>query len=126
MERKQKPCYTVENYAKERDSMQSTELEKNTTNLAFNGTFAENGAKQHDDVLLMCKDTPVYNISNGAVLNEPLLPGAIRHGTLNKCEEVLESEKLPQSQRALTERRVDALKIALTLIEKEQTEHNKF
>ena len=40
--------------------------------------------------------------------------------TLNKCEKVLESEKLPQSQRTLTERRVAALKIALALIEKEQ------
>ena len=40
--------------------------------------------------------------------------------TLNKCEKVLESEKLPQSQRTLTERRVAALKIALTLIEREQ------
>jgi hypothetical protein len=40
--------------------------------------------------------------------------------TLKKCEKVLESEKLPQSQRTLTERRVAALKIALTLIEKEQ------
>jgi GNAT superfamily N-acetyltransferase len=39
--------------------------------------------------------------------------------TLNKCEKVLESEKLPQSQRTLTERRVTALKIALALIEKE-------
>ncbi|MDR3120204.1 MAG: hypothetical protein LBU58_02545 [Clostridiales bacterium] len=39
--------------------------------------------------------------------------------TLQKCEKVLESKKLPQSQRTLTERRVDALKIALTLIERE-------
>jgi PhnB protein len=38
---------------------------------------------------------------------------------LSKCEKVLESEKLPQSQRTLTERRVAALKLALTLIEKE-------
>jgi hypothetical protein len=41
--------------------------------------------------------------------------------TLLKCEKVLESEKLPQSQRTLTERRVAALKIALTLIKREQT-----
>jgi catechol 2,3-dioxygenase-like lactoylglutathione lyase family enzyme len=41
--------------------------------------------------------------------------------TLHKCEKVLEIEKLPQSQRTLTERRVDALRIALTLIEREQT-----
>jgi hypothetical protein len=40
--------------------------------------------------------------------------------TLRKCEKVLESEKLPQSQRTLTERRLAALKIALTLIEREQ------
>jgi hypothetical protein len=29
--------------------------------------------------------------------------------TLKKCEKVLESEKLPQAQRSLTERRVVAL-----------------
>ena len=40
--------------------------------------------------------------------------------TFNKCEKVLESEKLPQSQRTLTERRVAALKLALALIEREQ------
>ena len=66
--------------------MQSSEFEKNATDLAFNGTSAENSANQHDDVLLMCKDTPVYNISNNAVLNEQLLPGAIRHGTLTYSE----------------------------------------
>ena len=40
--------------------------------------------------------------------------------TLNKCEKVLESDKLPKSQITLTERRVAALKIALTLIEKDR------
>ena len=40
--------------------------------------------------------------------------------TLKKCEKVLESDKLPQSQRTLTERRVAALKLALALIEREQ------
>ena len=40
--------------------------------------------------------------------------------TLNKCEKVLESEKLPQPQRTLAERRVSALKIALSLIERER------
>ncbi|MDR3050933.1 MAG: hypothetical protein LBU67_04355 [Oscillospiraceae bacterium] len=40
--------------------------------------------------------------------------------TLHKCEKVLESEKLPQSQRTLTGRRVAALKVALTLIERER------
>ena len=44
--------------------------------------------------------------------------------TLRKCEKVLESAKLPQSQRTLTERRVAALKIALTLIEREQSEND--
>jgi hypothetical protein len=44
--------------------------------------------------------------------------------TLRKCEKVLESEKLPQSQRTLTERRVAALKIALVLIEREQSEND--
>ena len=40
--------------------------------------------------------------------------------TLSKCEKVLENKKLPQSQRTLTERRVVALKLALTLIDREQ------
>jgi hypothetical protein len=44
--------------------------------------------------------------------------------TLRKYEKVLESEKLPQSQRTLTERRVAALKIALTLIEREQSKND--
>jgi len=35
------------------------------------------------DLLLMCKDTPVYNISTGRILNKKLLPGAILKGTLN-------------------------------------------
>ena len=39
--------------------------------------------------------------------------------TLKKCEKVLENDKLPQSQRTLTERRVAALKLSLTLIERE-------
>jgi hypothetical protein len=42
--------------------------------------------------------------------------------TLKKCEKVLESGKLPQSQRTLTERRVAALKLALTLITREQSQ----
>jgi len=40
--------------------------------------------------------------------------------TLKKCEKVLASDKLPQPQRTLTERRVAALHIALALIEREQ------
>jgi len=40
--------------------------------------------------------------------------------TLNKCKKVLESDKLPQSQRTLTERRVTALKLALILVGREQ------
>ena len=39
--------------------------------------------------------------------------------TLNKCEKVLESEKLPKAQRTLTQRRVEALRVALALIAKE-------
>ena len=46
--------------------------------------------------------------------------------TLSKCEKVLKSARLPQSQRTLTKRRVAALKLALSLIEKEQRqEHSK-
>jgi hypothetical protein len=44
--------------------------------------------------------------------------------TLRKCEKVLESAKLPQSQRTLMERRVTALKIALTLINREQSKND--
>jgi len=40
--------------------------------------------------------------------------------TLNKCEKVLESNKLPKPQRTLTERRAAALKLALKLIERGQ------
>lgn len=40
--------------------------------------------------------------------------------TLNKCEKVLESEKLKPAQRTLTQRRVSALEIALSLIERER------
>jgi predicted RNA binding protein with dsRBD fold (UPF0201 family) len=39
--------------------------------------------------------------------------------TLKKCEKVLESPRLLQAQRTLTQRRVRALEIALELIEKE-------
>jgi hypothetical protein len=39
--------------------------------------------------------------------------------TLNKCEK-MDMEKLGKSQRTLLERRIAALKIALSLIEKEQ------
>ena len=35
------------------------------------------------DLLLMCKDTPVFNISSGKIMNEKLLPGAILKGTLD-------------------------------------------
>jgi len=42
------------------------------------------------------------------------------YSTLKKCEKVLENDKLPQSQRTLTARRVAALKLALKLIEREQ------
>jgi len=40
--------------------------------------------------------------------------------TKKKCDKVLESTKLPQSQRTLLERRIAALKTALVLIEREQ------
>lgn len=40
--------------------------------------------------------------------------------TLHKCEK-MDIEKLGKSQRTLLERRIDALKVALALIEKEQT-----
>jgi hypothetical protein len=42
--------------------------------------------------------------------------------TLLKCEKVGESNKLGASQRTLLNRRIAALKVALTLIEKELTE----
>ena len=35
------------------------------------------------DLLLMCKDAKVYNITQNIVLNQNLLPGCILHGTLN-------------------------------------------
>jgi hypothetical protein len=36
-----------------------------------------------DALILMCKDTPVYDIVNRIVLHADLLPGAMRHGTLD-------------------------------------------
>ncbi len=41
--------------------------------------------------------------------------------TLQKCEKI-DIAKLGKSQRTLLERRIAALKVALTLIKKEQTE----
>ena len=41
--------------------------------------------------------------------------------TLNKCEKIY-AGKMGKSQRTLLERRIAALKVALTLIEKEQSE----
>ena len=38
---------------------------------------------ENSDILLMCKDTSVYNITKGKVLDEKLLPGAMLRGTLN-------------------------------------------
>jgi len=46
--------------------------------------FGDNG--DTSDILLMCKDTAVYNISSGATLNEKLLPGALSRGTLTYSE----------------------------------------
>ena len=39
--------------------------------------------------------------------------------TLHKCEKMQESGRLQSSQKSLNDRRVKALRIALTLIEKE-------
>ena len=44
--------------------------------------------------------------------------------TLHKCEKI-DMGKLGQSQRTLLERRIAALKVALTLIEREQNRANK-
>ena len=63
--------------------------------------------------------TPIFTAEALSEAHRSLL------STMKKCEKVLESEKLPQSQRTLTERRVAALKLALTLIEK-QKEHDEF
>ena len=41
--------------------------------------------------------------------------------TLHKCEK-MDAAKLGKSQQTLLERRIDALKVALTLIEKELTQ----
>lgn len=39
--------------------------------------------------------------------------------TLRKCEKIQEGGKLQSSQKTLNDRRINALRIALTLIEKE-------
>lgn len=44
--------------------------------------------------------------------------------TLHKCEKI-DAAKLGQSQRTLLERRIAALKVALTLIEKEQAQEER-
>jgi hypothetical protein len=41
--------------------------------------------------------------------------------TLHKCEKVQENAKLGKSQQTLLKNRIAALKVALALIEKEQT-----
>ena len=56
--------------------MQSTEFEKNATDLAFNGTSAENSANQHDDVLLMCKDALPFIEARIPAVYAFSLPGA--------------------------------------------------
>ncbi|MGI6123753.1 MAG: hypothetical protein ACOYIG_06090 [Acetivibrionales bacterium] len=43
--------------------------------------------------------------------------------TLHKCEKI-DAGKLGKSQKTLLERRIAALKVALTLIEKEQNQKN--
>lgn len=44
--------------------------------------------------------------------------------TLRKCEKMQESGKLQSSQKTLNDRRVKALRIAITLIEKEMRSEN--
>ncbi len=44
--------------------------------------------------------------------------------TLRKCEKMQESGRLLSSQKTLNDRRVKALRIALTLIEKEMRSNN--
>ncbi|WP_010632514.1 hypothetical protein [Sporolactobacillus vineae] len=44
--------------------------------------------------------------------------------TLHKCEKIQEGGKLQSSQKTLNDRRVNALRIALTLIEKEMRSNN--
>ena len=44
--------------------------------------------------------------------------------TLHKCEKMQESGRLQSSQKTLNDRRVRALRIALTLIEKEMRSRN--
>lgn len=38
---------------------------------------------QNEEILLMCKDVPVFNISRDKVLNESLVPGSILRGTMS-------------------------------------------
>jgi len=45
---------------------------------------AEAGTKNTD--LLMCKDIPVYDISNKKILNKDLVPGSILRGTMDYAE----------------------------------------
>jgi hypothetical protein len=44
--------------------------------------------------------------------------------TLHKCEKMQDSGRLQSSQKTLNDRRVRALRIALTLIEKEMRSYN--
>lgn len=44
--------------------------------------------------------------------------------TLHKCEKMQDGGKLQSSQKTLNDRRVKALRIALTLIEKEMRSNN--
>ena len=41
---------------------------------------------KNSDMLLMCKDVPVYNITKGETLNKELMPGAMLRGTLDYSE----------------------------------------
>jgi RimJ/RimL family protein N-acetyltransferase len=87
----------------------------------FEGVLRQNAVKNGQSV-----DMRMYAIIRGRItptadFTTEELTEAHRSllSTLRKCEKVLESDKLPQAQRTLTERRVAAFKIALTLIERE-------
>jgi len=68
------------------------------------------------------KYTCVLKLTGGFTAEELTEAHRSLSSTINKCEKILGSDKLPQAQRTLTERRISALKIALELIEKEQNQ----
>jgi hypothetical protein len=50
---------------------------------ASKGKNAMNNSKTNNNLLLMCKDTPVYDINQNIVLNNSLIPGCILRKTKN-------------------------------------------